>query len=223
MLRVLRQQWRQVSFVHWRCPPEIIAPRLPEGLAVDTYDGDAWLSIIPFVLATVRQAPFPSPSVGSIFPETNLRTYVRRPDGRNGVWFFSLDADNRWITLAAPRLLGVPYVRARMSVEDGDAIRYRSERVDGRAAHDISVRPGAESTSTPLDHWLADRFRAYSRHLGRLLEIPVTHEPWPLRKASCTSLDETLTSAVELPGPSEPLVHYSDGVTDVAFGLPRVV
>ncbi len=72
--------------------------------------------------------------------------------------------------------------------------------------------------------WLTSRWRAYTRHLGRLWETPVTHEPWPLRAASVLEVEESLTAAAGLPAPvGEPLVHYSDGVRDVRIGVSRVV
>jgi uncharacterized protein len=51
---------------------------------VDEYDGMAWVSLTPFLMAAVRPAGVPIEPGFSTFPETNLRTYVRRPDGRDG-------------------------------------------------------------------------------------------------------------------------------------------
>ena len=51
---------------------------LPEGLTVETYDGSAWVGLVPFFL----RAGLPRvPSIPwlSRFPETNVRTYVHRP------------------------------------------------------------------------------------------------------------------------------------------------
>jgi uncharacterized protein YqjF (DUF2071 family) len=224
VLKVLRQEWLQVAFLHWPCPTEAVAAHLPAGLSVDEFEGSAWLSIIPFTMNRVRPSGLPPVPGVSRFPETNLRTYVRGPDGRPGLLFFSLDARSRWITLTAPRLLGVPYLYAELSVEQqAEEVRYRGTRADGRAAYDIRVRTGEPTPGDERDRWLTDRWCAYTHHLGKLLEIPVTHEPWPLRTATCTALAETLTSAAGLPAPSDPLVHYSDGVTDVAFGVPRIV
>ena len=72
--------------------------------------------------------------------------------------------------------------------------------------------------------WLTGRWRAFSRHVGRLFETPITHEPWPLRAATVVELEQTLTSAAGLPEVAgEPLVHYSDGVRDVRVGVSRIV
>jgi hypothetical protein len=70
---------------------------------------------------------------------------------------------------------------------------------------------------------LAGRWRAFSR-LGRMLvEVPVEHEPWPLRDASLEALDESLIAAAGLPPPSvQPLVHFAEAV-HARLGRPRVL
>ena len=35
--------WHDLLFAHWRVPDSALRPLVPPGLAVDTYDGDAWL------------------------------------------------------------------------------------------------------------------------------------------------------------------------------------
>jgi uncharacterized protein YqjF (DUF2071 family) len=225
-LALLRQEWRTITFVHWRYRASALQPMLPSGLTVEEYDGSAWVSMTPFLMRNVRPAGTPPLPRLSTFPETNLRTYVRGPDGGQGIWFFSLDAASNWITIGARLLLGVPYFRGRLGiVEIGDGIGYTGTRTwRGPAGYHLRVRPGQPIEPSGLDVWLTHRWRAYTRHAGCLVEIPVRHEPWPLRAAAVTMLDESLTTAAGLAAPPEAtLAHYSDGVTDVAFGAPRPV
>jgi uncharacterized protein len=137
-----------------------------------------------------------------------------------------LDAASTWITVGARLLLGIPYFRAGLGiVEIGDGVGYTGRRTGrGSAAYHLRVQPGSRIEPAARDVWLTHRWRAYARHAGRLLEIPVRHEPWPLRAATVTTLDESLTRAAGLPEPPEAaLAHYSDGVADVAFGPARLV
>lgn len=86
----------------------------------------------------------------------------------------------------------------------------------------MHVRPGPEIDPADLDGWLTHRWRAYTRHIGRLLEIPVRHEPWPLQTATVTVINESLTAAAGLPAPAAAaLAHHSAGIAGVAFGAPR--
>src|SRR6056297_2248036 len=101
----LHMGWRHLLFANWRVDPAAIEPRIPDALSVDTYDGDAWLSVVPYVNVDVRPRRVPA-GLGFRLPELNLRTYVTPRDGAGGdgtdesptgddapgVYFFSLDA-----------------------------------------------------------------------------------------------------------------------------------
>ena len=90
MVTALHMGWRHVLFANWPIDPEILDAHLPSALSVDTYDGDAWLSVVPFTNVDVRPTWVPE-GWGFPLPELNLRTYVTH-DGHNGVYFFSLDS-----------------------------------------------------------------------------------------------------------------------------------
>ncbi len=217
-----RQRWHAMTFLHWRYEADHLRDLLPSGLEVDTYDGTGWVSITPFLMKDFRVGPLPPVPGASTFPETNVRTYVRGPDRRDGLWFFSLEADSIPTVVGASSLYGVPYQFADMVVEEGEVVRYRSRRRDKpEIGHDISVRPTKECAApSELDHWLAGRWRAYSTIAGRLTRVPVQHQPWPLWDAEPVKLEQTLLEAVGLPAPAEdPLVQYSPGV-DVRLGVP---
>ena len=50
------------------------------------------------------------PALVHQLPETNVRTYVRDPDGREGLWFFSLDAGRLEPVLVARSTYALPYM-----------------------------------------------------------------------------------------------------------------
>jgi hypothetical protein len=89
---VLFNEWRRLVFLHWRYDPAEVQALLPDGLTVDTFDGSAWVALVPFEM---RVGLFGVPALPylTVFPETNVRTYVIGPDGRTGVYFFSLDVN----------------------------------------------------------------------------------------------------------------------------------
>ena len=235
----LEAAWLTLTFVHWSVPTAAVQALLPAGLVVDEFQGSAWVSLAPFVMADLRPLGLGSPpeasrrmgridrvlhSVSSI-PETNLRTYVRGPDGRDGIWFFSLDIGARTLAVALRGLSGAPYRHGRLTVEARHgAVSYAGSRPTGEPSYDAVVRPGDPLEPSRLDTWLTGRWRAYTTHLGRLLVFPVEHEPWPLRSARLDMLEEDLTRRAGLPELGEPvLLHYSEGVRRVRLGLPRLV
>jgi uncharacterized protein YqjF (DUF2071 family) len=227
-----------MTFFHWAYEADQVRPFLPPGFEVDLWQGQAWVSLTCFRMVDFRLGSLPPAGGFSTFPETNLRTYVRGPDGRDGIWFLTLEAGSLPLVVAASNLYGVPYRWADMSVETtadagGETIRYRSRRRAGRRGgrgdgprpgHDIRVRPGPPRPSpSGHDHWLTGRWRGYSTVAGRPVSASVHHEPWPLCEATVLDFEESLTADVGLDPPgAEPVVHYSSGVR-VRLGPPRPV
>ncbi|MCF0078182.1 YqjF family protein [Streptomyces lomondensis] len=220
-LPAVRAGWLTQTFVHWAYPPETVRALLPDGLSVDEYDGAAWVGLTPFVMADVRPHGVPAALPGlPTFAETNLRTYVRHRDGRDGLWFLTIEV--ACPLMLAARAIGAPYHQGTLRVStDGGTVAYGGSRGTGRPSYRLVVRPGAPIEPAERDVWLTSRWRAYTR-LGLLWETPVEHEPWPLAEARADVLEETLTTAVGLPAPGgEPVVHFSEGVRDVRLGPSR--
>src|SRR4051812_22094227 len=117
-----------MSFLHWSYDADAVAALLPPGLAVDTHGGKAWISLTPFRMERFRVSGLPPVPGLSNFPETNLRTYVVGPDGRDGIFFLSLEVDSLATTLGARLAYGAPYHWADMKVEQNGGVRYVSRR-----------------------------------------------------------------------------------------------
>ncbi|WP_455353280.1 YqjF family protein [Streptomyces sp. SYSU K217416] len=217
---MLTAWWLSQTFVHWPYPPEEIQALLPGGLQVDVFRNTAWVSMTPFLMASVRtfgMVPVP----GRTFPETNVRTYVRLPDGRDGVWFLSLEVGSP--LMLAARVIGAPYHLASLKLrKDGPVLHYTGERRGGGAGYRLTVRPGAAIDMSEHDVWLVSRWRAFTRSAGTLWETPVEHEPWPLARATLVDLRETLTARAGLSAPAGgPVVHYSPGIGPVRLRATR--
>ncbi|MBA3390149.1 MAG: DUF2071 domain-containing protein, partial [Rubrobacter sp.] len=90
----LSMSWRDLLFMHWPVPVGWLRPLIPPALEIDTFDGSAWLGVVPFRMSGVRPRFVPRVPFLSDFPEINVRAYVTHGD-KPGVWFFSLDAHNR--------------------------------------------------------------------------------------------------------------------------------
>lgn len=53
-------EWRDLLFLHWEYPVAPLQEQLPEGLFVDTYEGRAYLGIVPFFMQNIRPRGFPA-------------------------------------------------------------------------------------------------------------------------------------------------------------------
>jgi uncharacterized protein YqjF (DUF2071 family) len=206
------QRWEDLTFLHWPLPAATVQDLLPPGLAVDTLDGQAWVSVTPFRMHA-RPAFGPAVPHLSTFTEINLRTYVRGPDGGDGVWFFSLECPRLPVVLGL-RAVGVPYVWADAAMRaDPGHVHYRSRRRSSGVGMRASVEVGDPVEPDGLADFLTGRWSAYVRRLGRLWRIDVEHEPWPLRTAWARYAVADLVAAAGLAAVAgEPLVHFSPGV-----------
>ena len=208
---MMRMRWRDLLFAHWPMEVEALRPLVPAALEIDTFEGRAYLGIVPFRMEDVAPRGLPAIPGVSAFPEVNVRTYVRHA-GVDGVLFLSLDAGDRVAVEGARRGFHLPYFHASMSIErDGERVHFRSERRDrrGRPAS-IDVRygpigPAAPADAGSLEDWLTARYRLFAvdGH-GRLTRTEIRHAPWALRPAKAEFEVETLAAAQGLALPDAP-------------------
>ncbi|ELZ06922.1 YqjF family protein [Natrialba aegyptia] len=119
---------RHGLFVNWPIDPERIRPHVPSELTVDTRDGTAWLSVLPFVLTNVGFRGT-SASTRVAFAELNVRTYVTYR-GDPGLYFFSVDVGQHLLASVAGWLTRLPVFPAEMHVSGGsEGIRFSSRRL----------------------------------------------------------------------------------------------
>lgn len=224
---VMVQRWTDVVFLHWRFEPGVVQALLPAGVAVDTYDGSAWVGLVPFRMEELGVPGLaPLPHVGR-FPEVNVRTYVRAGRHR-GVWFFSLDIDRLLPAVVARVAYHLPYCAGRAHhVRNGDLVASRVERRWPRAAgspvSEIVVRTGAAvDPDDQLVRFLTDRWGLISStRRGGLRYAAVDHPAWSLHSAEVVHLADGLVAAAGLPAPhAAPHAMWSPGV-DVRVGRPQ--
>ncbi len=229
---VMYQQWSDLLFLHWEYSAAVIQATLPEGLFVDTFDGKAYLGVVPFFMRKIRPRFLPAVPGILDFLELNLRTYVHDRAGVPGVWFYSLDA-NQWLAVKiARRLFHLPYEHAKMKASrpaDG-RIRYESLRTGSRANGsrcEFEYAPGeelAQPAPGSLEFFLVERYRLYCSAPDGLRRGAVFHEPYPLCRADVTAWDENLLplDGFAPTGRAPDHVIMSRGVDVTVFPLMRV-
>src|SRR5262245_38562455 len=172
---VMVQSWSHLLFLHWTVPVEALRRRLPASLEVDTFEGRAYVGLVPFTIHGVRPPRLPGLPGLKRFHEVNLRTYVRPPGGEAGVWFFSLDAASRLAVLGARAWYRLPYHFARIEMRaEGGGWLYRAQRQwPAPVPAHCSLRyapagePGAAREGT-LEHFLVERYVLYAERRGRM-------------------------------------------------------
>ena len=218
--------WDELTFLHWRFEPASVQRLLPDGLTVQTFDGSAWVGLVPFFLR-VGLPGVPSVPWLSRFAETNVRTYATSADGTQGIWFFSLDAARLGAVVVARATYRLPYFWSKMSIgHSGSTISYRCARRwpgprGARSEVVIDVGEPFEATAlAELDHFLTARWALFSAPRVGLRHAMAFHNPWPLHRARVIRVQDELVRAAGLPEPTgEPIAHYSPSV-EVRIGWP---
>ena len=198
-----------------------MAPLLPAGLEVDSYDGYAWVGVVPFWMDEVQVRYAGQRTIGfpttRTFPELNLRTYVRsRTTGLAGVYFFSLDCASWLAVFGARTIFHLPYFAATMRrVTTGASVEYSSKRLMTQQSVRFEASYRTLGKAIPhecgsLEAFLTERYCLFTQSRGRLLVGDIHHEQWPLERAEAEiRLDEIPAAhGITLPNRA-PVLHFA--------------
>lgn len=213
------QQWHKNLLMHWMVDPSALTVFLPEGLVIDTFNGQGWLSIIAFSVKKLRPRFLPPLPPISNFHEVNFRTYVIK-DGIPGIYFLSIEAQKLLPALLARLFIGLPYVKSYIR-RSGQLYlsRNRKRNLQLEAAYNPG-RP-VEPTSE-LDYWLTERHALYQQNGNKLHRIDVHHKPWPLQHMK---IDPMITGYPLIGNPvatAPDLVHYAKKLTVLVWSRKTV-
>lgn len=218
-------RWSDQLLAHWPVPAAALRPAVPEGLALDTRDGVAWLGIVPFEVSRARlRGTVPVPGF-SRFPEIDVRTYVIVGE-RPGIYYLSLDTTLWAVVGAARRKYRLPYNHARIGMRrrPGGQVSFSARRRRGQgpgAAFEASYGPvGGRLDFHPgsLERWLTERYCVYSvDERGRVLRGEIHHAPRPLHVARAEIALNTMADPFGAPLDGSPLLHFSPRQEVVAW------
>ena len=190
---VMNQRWESLLFLHWEVSPELIQTTLPPGLYVDTFEGSAFVGVVPFFMKHIRPVGCPPLPWLSYFQELNVRTYVYNEQGIPGVWFYSLDCNQPLAVWAARTWFHLPYLHSKMTYKKSDWVLYHSHRAGTDVTASFEYRGvGVERESDPetLEFFLLERYYLYAYHATRrsLFRGQVAHSPYRYRNAEVRKL-----------------------------------
>lgn len=223
-------KWHDLLFIHHPVAVDRLRALVPSSLEVDTFEGQAWIGVVPFRMSGVKPHGVPPLPWLSAFAELNVRTYVTC-GGKPGVWFFSLDAANPVAVGVARRFFHLPYFNARMSChQQGEAVVYKSIRTHrGTAPAEFraSYRPTGPvvaSKAGSLEYWLTERYCLYSSDAhGVTRRVDIHHDPWPLQAGEAEIEKNTMPDWLGMkPLTMVPVLHFVRSLEVMAW-LPRRV
>ena len=184
--------------LNYAIEPSTLAPLVPAGTELDTWNGTHYISLVGFLFADTRVSGYAIPFHRN-FEEVNLRFYVRRKssDGwKRGVVFIKEIVPRSMIALVARYVYNEPYIGLSMSHQietraDGlHAVQY-NWRFDGRQnSLSVIVREGLQQLRAGSEaEFITEHFWGYNRQRdGSTLEYQVEHPRWRYYDVSEASL-----------------------------------
>lgn len=209
------QEWNRAVFLHWPVEVEELKPLVPDGIQIDTYAGQAWVSVVAFTMKKVRPRLLPPVSFISDFHEINIRTYVKS-NQKTGVYFLSIEG-GKWLSCSlAKQISKLPYRTSQMKRIEH---QYQSANNQTGDRLTFSYQPGQSVvTKTKLDLWLTERYALFQDTKSAILEYEIHHLEWPIQEVELADFTLDYPAFNHLLKGDPELTHYSSGVQVVAWG-----
>ena len=178
------QYWKDIHFFHFQVDSAFLENQIPEGLTLDTYNGQAYLTYIWFRMEGLRHKGIPAIPIYSTFYQFNCRTYVYA-NGERGVYLFKALVSKKWIPFLAGYVSSSPFSFGSFEPMSN------AGRVIGKDGFDFEFsveKGGSEALSTPLNSWLLDRYSLFEEKNGQISKLNLHHAPWTFRSVNTKEL-----------------------------------
>lgn len=216
----LTARWENLLMLNYPCPPELLTPHLPQGVELDTWEGQTLVSMVGFMFLDTKVLGVRIPGHVN-FEEVNLRFYVKRvtPQGevRRGVVFIKELVPKPMIAFTARTIYEEPYLAVPMghkiSIDpnQGGSLEYTwtLRDTDYKLAAEVKgpaneLQPGSE------EEFITEHYWGYTkRSKGFTSEYQVAHPRWRVWRCSSSAFEADI-----------PLL-YGRQFVEVLSGQPR--
>jgi hypothetical protein len=233
----LTADWHYLAMVNYEISPAVLAPFVPRGTELDTWNGKTFASVVGFLFLNTRVRRIPIPFHQN-FEELNLRFYVRHQaeDGwRRGVVFIKELVPRAAIAFVARTFYNENYQALPMShriEKSGEAIKSAtySWRFNGFENYlKIMTRGEAQPLMEDSEQeFITEHYWGYATQRdGSTMEYRVKHPRWRVWESQSSELN---CDAAALYGPQfrECLSHppssafLAEGSTVSVFSGTRI-
>ena len=170
------QLWLDVLFAHWRISPNVVSKWLPANVELDTWEGEAWVSVVAQHVRRFSLPRFPMLR-GYSFDAVDVRTYVRH-EGVASIFLLSIDVSCARFARAAAFALGLPCRKSELKIQVRDeSIVVRAKRAPwgetfATRARFSEDRPRAKAASS--QRFFLERDAVVWKKGPLLVEVPFT-------------------------------------------------
>jgi len=208
------QEWNKALFLHWKVPHNALRKLVPKELNLDTFENEAYISLVAFTMQNTRPRNLPALKFISDFDEINIRTYVNN-NNKPGVYFLSIEAQKYLSVLIARNLSGLPYEKSKIH-------RTKSEyhSVHSKKGFHFNTKFQVGETlaqKTERDKWLTERYCAYLDYNNVIGRYDIHHKEWNIQDVTLQHLSLQYTLGDITLTTSPDFIHYSEGVKVLAW------
>lgn len=203
------QEWNKAFFLHWEVAPELLIPLLPKSVTLDTFNGNAWISLVAFDMNHIGMRSLPRLPHISDFHEINIRTYIKCK-GKPSVYFLSMEGSKRSSCAILKAISKFPYEYSKMKRTD---FSYESQNATANNSFKLIYRLKSELVKKDeTDVWLTERYAVFQEHKNKLIEYDVHHVEWTLQPILIKELKLDYPKLNHLINNQPDRTHYSEGV-----------
>ena len=212
------QEWNNAIFLHFQVDIEELKKLVPKQLEIDTFEGKAYISIVPFTMGKIRQRNFPAFPPISNFHEINIRTYVKYKN-KTGVYFLSIEGAKRSSCFVAKSLSELPY---RYSKMERSNTAYSSKNVEFKDSLSFKYKIGPLSKSkSHLELWLTEKYALFQDTKDSINQFEIHHLEWKTHQIEIQDLKLNYARFNKLIRSNPTLVQYSPGVQVIAWSIVK--
>lgn len=183
----LSARWEDLIMANYAVDPAILEQYLPSGVVLDTFHGNAYVSLVGFMFKQTSLFHIPIPFLGT-FEEINLRFYVKRTekDGvKRGVVFINETVPYKAVAWLANKLykehyMAIPTKHNIMHTDTSKDIRY--EWKIGKDWNHLAVKAVVESSpmlTGSIEEFIFEHYYGYTKiNAQHTQEYQVNHPRW---------------------------------------------
>jgi uncharacterized protein YqjF (DUF2071 family) len=194
----LSAKWEHLIMANYAVNPSLLEPYLPNGVELDFFKNQSYVSLVGFLFKNTRLFNVPIPLLGT-FEEINLRFYVKRTEAQSvkrGVVFINETVPYKIVALIANKLYKEHYTaiptKNTISI-NGLNKKVKYEWKINKSWNHLAVKTAVESKpmlAGSIEEFIFEHYYGYTRINDQLTqEYKVNHPRWLVNNVNDYSID----------------------------------
>lgn len=181
---VVYSEWKDVIMLHWKVDASAIKHLLPPSLCVDTFEGGAWVTMCVASIEHFKNKIFSIINKGLKFDQVLMQTYVIA-HGRPGLYIFNQEIEKSFTKNLYQKLFNLKLGETEFQRESNvDVHKLFASNEHSGFKLGLQYSYGEIIEPTPIEEWLANRFRYFYERDEQVYEYNVHHAEYFFRNVN---------------------------------------